>query len=141
MLSDAIKHFMCAKELRVATDNGLILLAVVRVEDKVTKNCKHTILGKGTLNHGQQRANTIGNLIGVICLIPRVIELVRCKDATEPGVSPVAYDREEAILHELRNVTGVADGNLLPSIVDGGVLFDSRFELADSNRDTVDEHK
>ena len=141
MLSNAIKHFMCAKELRIATDNGLILLAVVRVEDKVTKNCKHTILGKGTLNHGQQRADTIGNLVSIICFVPRVIELIRREDATETGVGPVAYDREEAILHELRNITGIADGNLLPCIMDSGILFDCCFEFAYRNRDTVDEHK
>ena len=141
MFPDVIEHLVCAKELWIAADNRLILFAVIRIEDEVSKDLQHTILCKSSLNHGQQRADTVGNLVGVIRLIPRVIELVRREDASEPGVGPITDDREEAILHELGNVTGVTDGNLLPSVMDSSVLFDSRFELADRNRDAVDKHK
>ena len=141
MLFDIIKHLSGGKELRITADDGFTLLAVVGIEYEISQKLNDTVFGKGAGNHGEQRTDAVGHLVRIICLVPGIVIGIGREDAAHFGIGTVADNRQEAILHQLGNVTVVANGDLLPSVVNGGILVDGGLELPNGNRNAVDEHQ
>ena len=133
------KHLIRRKKLRVAADNCLLLFAVVRIENKVSQNLQNPVFGKYSLDHRKQRTDPVRNGIFFICFIPRIIELIWCKNRAKSGISAVANDRKRGIFQERRNVSGVTYGDLFPRIVDSFPLFYGAFKFKYTHRYTIDE--
>ena len=141
MLFDIIKHLSGGKELRITANDGFTLLAVVGIEYEISQKLNDTVFGKGAGSHGEQRTDAVGHLIRVICLVPCVVISVWRKDAAHLGVGTIADNGKETVLHQFGDISIVANGDLLPSVVNGSIFVDGGLELPNGNRNAVDEHQ
>lgn len=55
------KHFLGGEKLRIPTDNGFTLLAVIRVEYEIPEQRNNSVLGKSTGNHRKKRTDAVRN--------------------------------------------------------------------------------
>ena len=137
---DARKHPVRAEELRIAADHGLRFRAI-GIKDEIAQDSEQAVFRKRALNHGEERGNTIRDGIVLIRFVPCVVIDVRREKRAELRVRPVAEHGKRRVFHELRDVALVAHVHLPPSIGERRVLADGGFELADDERDAIDEEQ
>lgn len=104
-------------------------------------NDRQEAVGRRTepLDHGVKRADAVRHLVDVIGLAPGVEIRVRSEHGADLAVGAVADRGDAAVLEQTRDVTRVADGNLLPRVVDGLIPLYGGLKLEDGERYAVHE--
>ena len=99
-----------------------------------------TVLPEEALDHCEKGVDAVHTLVRALYFAPSVVELVRSEECTEFTVYAITDDGKGVVFEDVRDVTTVADMNLLVSVVNGGVFTDSTLELKEDKRDTIDEN-
>ena len=139
MLADVVEHPRGCEVLRVAADYLGGVLAIVWEKDEVANDCQEAVGRERALDHGVKRADAVRHLVDVIGLVPGVEIRVRSEYGADLAVGTVADRGDAAVLEQTRDVTRVADSDLLPRVVDGLILLYGGLELEDGERYTVRE--
>ena len=94
---------------------------------------------KQPLNHGMQRVNAI-LLDGFIArdFTPGIEKLIRGKQRAHARVHAIADDAQCVVLHQLRDITGVTDSQLLVRFFNINFFADGTLKLKHHQRQTID---
>ena len=139
VLADVVEHLRRCEVLRVAADYLSGVLAVVWEEDEVANDCQEAGGRERALDHGVKGTDAVRHLVDVIGLVPGVKIRVRSEHGANLAVGAVADRGDAAVLEQTWDVARVANGDLLPRVVDGLILLYGGLEFEDGERYAVHE--
>ena len=132
------------KKLRVPADNFMfiaVILTVLKIY-VVAENLKESLRTVHPLYHVLQLIKgERGDLVPVVHTAPGIKVLIGGADRPKPRVDPVGNAGQRAIMQQMRNVTPIADIDLLPRVENRSVCIRRIFQLDHAHRHSIDIEK
>ena len=126
--------------LRITANNLALFLWRVREEDVVVNHLQQAVLPEEALDHCQEGVDAVHTLVCAFNFAPGVVKLIRSEECAEFAVYAITDDGKGVVFEDVRDITTVADMNLLVSVVDSGVFANGALKLKEDKRDTIDEN-
>ena len=140
MQLDILKQFCCSKELRITANDFQLFIRAVGEIDKILDNRKQTVFSEQPLHHRDKRVDSVQLLVLRFNFPPRIEIVVGTEKRTVFIVCPVADDHKGVVFEQFRNISAVADGELLVSVHDRCIFFDGTLEFQNHHGNAIDKH-